>query len=62
MKAQSMPQRHGMFGPRQPQLNEYHNKVSDNQVHRKVIFTAYYGLLNVQKIMSLKKPQCTYFN
>lgn len=51
-----------MFGPRQPQLNEYHNKVSDNQVHRKVIFTAYYGLLNVQKIMSLKKPQCTYFN
>ena len=44
-----------MFGPRQPQLNEYHNKVSDNQVHRKVVFIAYYGLLNVQKIMSLKK-------
>ena len=39
-----------MFGPRQPQLNEYHNKVSDNQVHRKVIFTPYCGLLTVQKM------------
>ena len=34
-----------MFGSRKPQLTECHNKVSDNQLHRKVIFTAYYGLL-----------------